>query len=655
MTDKPWLIRTYAGHSTAKKSNELYLNNLSKGQTGLSIAFDLPTQTGYDSDHVLASGEVGKVGVPISHIGDMRTLLNQIPLDQMNTSMTINSTAAWLLSLYIALADEQNIDRNKLQGTTQNDIIKEYLSRGTHVFPPAPSLRLISDMITFTYTELPKWNPVNICSYHLQEVGAKPVQELAFALSTAVAYLDRVRESGVLSSDEFENVVGRISFFVNSGIKFITEMCKMRAFVDLWDEITSKRYKVKNPKNRRFRYGVQVNSLGLTEQQPENNVYRILIEMMAVVLSKDARARAVQLPAWNEALGLPRPWDQQWSLRLQQILAYETDLLEFEDLFNGSKVVEEKVEQMKAEARKEFDHIQSMGGAVAGIENSYLKQELVNSNKERIQNINDGEQIVVGVNKFIETENSPLTANDSGIESIDSGVEAEQIKALNEWRKNRDQSLVDKSLANLKLAAESDTNIMHASVEAAKAGVTTGEWTNVMREVFGEFRAPTGITQNLKTTTNNDYLEIKKRVDALSNKTGRRIKFLVGKPGLDGHSSGAEQIAVSASDCGMDVLYEGIRLTPQQIVKSSVEEDVHIIGLSILSGSHIQLVGEIMSELKKNKIDNIPLIVGGIIPIEDEKILKSQGVTAVYTPKDYQLKDIMADIVSIVEKNISLN
>ena len=655
MTDKPWLIRTYAGHSTAKKSNELYLNNLSKGQTGLSIAFDLPTQTGYDSDHILASGEVGKVGVPISHIGDMRTLLNQIPLDQMNTSMTINSTAAWLLSLYIALADEQNIDRNKLQGTTQNDIIKEYLSRGTHVFPPAPSLRLISDMITFTYTELPKWNPVNICSYHLQEVGAKPVQELAFALSTAVAYLDRVKESNVLSSDEFENVVGRISFFVNSGIKFITEMCKMRAFVDLWDEITSKRYKVKNPKNRRFRYGVQVNSLGLTEQQPENNVYRILIETMAVVLSKDARARAVQLPAWNEALGLPRPWDQQWSLRLQQILAYETDLLEFEDLFNGSKVVEEKVEQMKAEARKEFDHIQSMGGAVAGIENSYLKQELVNSNKERIQNINDGEQIVVGVNKFIETENSPLTANDSGIESIDSGVEAEQIKALNEWRKNRDQSLVDKSLANLKLAAESDTNIMHASVEAAKAGVTTGEWTNVMREVFGEFRAPTGITQNLKTTTNNDYLEVKKRVDALSNKTGRRIKFLVGKPGLDGHSSGAEQIAVSASDCGMDVLYEGIRLTPQQIVKSSVEEDVHIIGLSILSGSHIQLVGEIMSELKKNKIDNIPLIVGGIIPIEDEKILKSQGVTAVYTPKDYQLKDIMADIVSIVENNISLN
>ena len=655
MTDKPWLIRTYAGHSTAKKSNELYLNNLSKGQTGLSIAFDLPTQTGYDSDHILASGEVGKVGVPISHIGDMRTLLNQIPLDQMNTSMTINSTAAWLLSLYIALADEQNIDRNKLQGTTQNDIIKEYLSRGTHVFPPAPSLRLISDMITFTYTELPKWNPVNICSYHLQEVGAKPVQELAFALSTAVAYLDRVKESNVLSSDEFENVVGRISFFVNSGIKFITEMCKMRAFVDLWDEITSKRYKVKNPKNRRFRYGVQVNSLGLTEQQPENNVYRILTEMMAVVLSKDARARAVQLPAWNEALGLPRPWDQQWSLRLQQILAYETDLLEFEDLFNGSKVVEEKVEQMKAEARKEFDHIQSMGGAVAGIENSYLKQELVNSNKERIQNINDGEQIVVGVNKFIETENSPLTANDSGIESVDYGVEAEQIKALNEWRKNRDQSLVDKSLANLKLAAESDTNIMHASVEAAKAGVTTGEWTNVMREVFGEFRAPTGITQNLKTTSNNDYLEVKKRVDALSNKTGRRIKFLVGKPGLDGHSSGAEQIAVSASDCGMDVLYEGIRLTPQQIVKSSVEEDVHIIGLSILSGSHIQLVGEIMSELKKNKIDNIPLIVGGIIPIEDEKILKSQGVTAVYTPKDYQLKDIMADIVSIVEKNISLN
>ena len=650
--DKPWLIRTYAGHSTAKKSNELYLKNLAKGQTGLSIAFDLPTQTGYDSDHILASGEVGKVGVPISHIGDMRVLFDKIPLDQMNTSMTINATAAWLLSLYIALADEQGIDRSKLQGTTQNDIIKEYLSRGTHVFPPAPSLRLISDMITYTYKELPKWNPVNICSYHLQEVGAKPVQELAFALSTAVAYLDRVKESGVLSSEEFENVVGRISFFVNSGIKFITEMCKMRAFVDLWDEITKERYGVKNPKNRRFRYGVQVNSLGLTEQQPENNVYRILIEMMAVVLSKDARARAVQLPAWNEALGLPRPWDQQWSLRLQQILAYETDLLEFEDLFNGSKVIDEKVSEMKTEAKKEFDYIQSIGGAVIGIENSYLKQQLVNSNKERIQNINDGKQVVVGVNKYTETESSPLTANDSGIETIDSSVEAEQIKALNEWRNARDNSAVKEALNKLKEAAESDQNIMEASIHAAKVGVTTGEWTNTLRDIYGEFRAPTGISQNIKTVSNGDYSAIIKRVDNISKKIGRRIKFLVGKPGLDGHSSGAEQIAVSASDCGMDVLYEGIRLTPEQIVKSSVEEDVHIIGLSILSGSHIQLVAEIMSELKKNNIDNIPVIVGGIIPVEDEKILLQNGVKAVYTPKNYQMSDIMSDIVSIVEKEI---
>ena len=650
--DKPWLIRTYAGHSTAKKSNELYLKNLSKGQTGLSIAFDLPTQTGYDSDHILASGEVGKVGVPISHIGDMRVLFDKIPLDQMNTSMTINATAAWLLSLYIALADEQGIERSKLQGTTQNDIIKEYLSRGTHVFPPAPSLRLISDMITYTYKELPKWNPVNICSYHLQEVGAKPVQELAFALSTAVAYLDRVKEADVLSSDEFENVVGRISFFVNSGIKFITEMCKMRAFVDLWDEITKERYGVQNPKNRRFRYGVQVNSLGLTEQQPENNVYRILIEMMAVVLSKDARARAVQLPAWNEALGLPRPWDQQWSLRLQQILAFETDLLEFEDLFNGSKVIDEKVLEMKSEAKKEFDYIQSIGGAVVGIENSYLKQQLVNSNKERIQNINDGKQVVVGVNKFTETESSPLTANDSGIETIDSSVEAEQIKSLNEWRDARDSNAVKEALLKLKEAAETDQNIMEASINAAKVGVTTGEWTDTLRGIYGEFRAPTGINQNIKTVTNGDYSSIIKRVDTISKKIGRRIKFLVGKPGLDGHSSGAEQIAVSASDCGMDVLYEGIRLTPEQIVKSSVEEDVHIIGLSILSGSHIQLVAEIMKELKKNNINNIPVIVGGIIPVEDEKILLQNGVKAVYTPKNYQMSDIMSDIVSIVEKEL---
>ena len=651
--DKPWLIRTYAGHSSAKKSNELYLKNLAKGQTGISVAFDLPTQTGYDSDHVLAKGEVGKVGVSICHIGDMRSLFHKIPLDEMNTSMTINATAAWLLSMYIAVADEQKIDRSKLRGTIQNDVLKEYLSRGTYIFPPDPSLRIISDVITFTYKELPNWNPINVCPYHLVEVGATPEQELAFGLSIAVAYLDVVKDSGVLSESEFEKVVGRISFFVNSGIRFITEMCKMRAFVSLWDEITKERYGVKDPKNRRFRYGMQVNSLGLTEQQPENNVYRILIEMLGVVLSKDARARSIQLPAWNEALGLPRPWDQQWSLRLQQIVAHETDLLHFDDIFNGSEVVDMKVNELKESAMKEFNNILSQGGAVAAVENGYLKQALVNSQKERIRKINEKEQVVVGVNEFTETEISPLTSNDGGIESLDPNLEKERISELQDWRQKRDISKVKQALENLNKAASSKENIMQASIEAAKAGVTTGEWAEVLRNTFGEFKAPTGISSSIQSNYNNEYDEVRKRVEKISEKIGRRIKFLVGKPGLDGHSSGAEQIAVSASDCGMDVLYEGIRLTPEQIVKSSVEEDVHIIGLSILSGSHVELVGEIMKEMKKNKIDNIPVIVGGIIPNDDEKLLKSNGVQAVYTPKNYQLKDIMSDIVGIVEGNIN--
>ena len=651
--DKPWLIRTYAGHSSAKKSNELYIKNLSKGQTGISVAFDLPTQTGYDSDHILAKGEVGKVGVPICHIGDMRTLFYKIPLDQMNTSMTINATAAWLLSMYIAIADEQNISRDQLRGTIQNDVLKEYLSRGTYVFPPEPSLRIISDVITFTFKELPNWNPINVCPYHLVEVGATPEQELAFGMSIAVAYLDEVKNSQILSDEEFENVVGRISFFVNSGIRFITEMCKMRAFVSLWDEITQERYNVKDPKNRRFRYGMQVNSLGLTEQQPENNVYRILIEMLGVVLSKDARARSIQLPAWNETMGLPRPWDQQWSLRLQQIVAHETDLLHFDDIFNGSDVIEKKVNELKKSARKEFDHILSIGGAVAAVENGYLKQKLVNSQKERLRKINDKDQIVVGVNEFTETEKSPLTYGSEGVESIDPKLEIEQISAVQNWRRKRDEKKIKEALKNLVTAAQSNENIMIASIKAAKVGVTTGEWAQALRDVFGEFKAPTGISPYNKSSTNAEYDEVRKRVEAISDKIGRRIKFLVGKPGLDGHSSGAEQIAVSASNCGMDVLYEGIRLTPEQIVKSSVEEDVHIIGLSILSGSHVQLVTEIMKEMKRNKIDNIPVIVGGIIPVEDEKILIKNGVKAVFTPKDYQLESIMSDIVGIVENKIN--
>lgn len=646
--DRPWLIRTYAGHSTAAKSNELYKKNLAKGQTGLSIAFDLPTQTGYDSDFELARGEVGKVGVPVSHIGDMRALLDGIPLDQMNTSMTINATAAWLLSLYVAVADEQGASRDKLTGTIQNDIIKEYLSRGTYVFPPEPSLRLIKDTIVFSTQEVPKWNPTNVCSYHLQEAGATPVQELAFALATGQAVLDTVKASGEVKPEDFERVVGRVSFFVNAGMRFVTEICKMRAFVELWDEITKERYGVEDPKFRRFRYGVQVNSLGLTEPQPENNVYRILIEMLAVTLSKNARARAVQLPAWNEALGLPRPWDQQWSLRMQQILAYETDLLEYGDIFDGSVEMKRKVEALKEEARAELKTIDGMGGAVAAID--YMKRALVESNTERLRDIESGEQIVVGVNKWTETEESPLSAGEGAIQVIDPAVEAQQIERLQAWRLERDDKAVKAALGDLESAAREGRNVMEPSIACARAGVTTGEWGSLLREIFGEYRAPTGVAQAAGERDSLELQDVRNTVDAVSERLGRRLKFLVGKPGLDGHSNGAEQIAVRARDCGMEVVYEGIRLTPSQIVRAALDETVHVIGLSILSGSHIPLLKDIMEQMRKEGLEGeIPVIVGGIIPPDDAKELKALGVARVYTPKDFQLNEIMADIVSLVD------
>lgn len=645
--DKPWLFRTYAGHSTAAKSNELYRKNLAKGQTGLSIAFDLPTQTGYDSDHELARGEVGKVGVPVSHLGDMRRLLEGIPLDQMNTSMTINATAAWLLSLYIATADETGAPRIKLTGTIQNDIIKEYLSRGTYVFPPEPSLRLIKDTIVFSYREVPKWNPTNVCSYHLQEAGATPVQELSYALATAIAVLDTVKASGEVPDEEFGTVVGRVSFFVNAGMRFITEICKMRAFGELWDEITRERYGVTDAKNRMFRYGVQVNSLGLTEPQPENNVYRILLEMMAVTLSKKARARAVQLPAWNEALGLPRPWDQQWSLRMQQIVAYETDLLEYGDIFDGSAEITRKVEELKEQAKAELATIERMGGAIAAID--YMKRRLVESNSSRVRQIETGEQIVVGVNKWTETEPSPLTAGEGAIMVVDPAVEAEQVGRLKAWREGRDAKAVNKALSDLESAAKEGRNIMESSIACAKAGVTTGEWGTTLRRVFGEYRAPTGVAQAAPERASTELDGVRASVEAVSNKLGRRIKFLVGKPGLDGHSNGAEQIAVRARDVGMEVVYEGIRLTPAQIVRAAVDESAHVVGLSILSGSHVPLVSELMDRMRKEGLADIPVVVGGIIPPEDEVKLKSFGVAAVYTPKDFQLNDIMADIVRLVE------
>ncbi|MFA9474683.1 MAG: methylmalonyl-CoA mutase family protein [Filomicrobium sp.] len=647
---KPWIFRTYAGHSTASKSNELYRKNLSKGQTGLSIAFDLPTQTGYDSDNELARGEVGKVGVPVSHLGDMRSLLDGIPLDQMNTSMTINATAAWLWSLYIAFADEQGISRDALTGTIQNDIIKEYLSRGTYIFPPEPSLRLIKDTIVFGYKEVPKWNPTNVCSYHLQEAGATPVQELAFALATGIAVLDTVKASGAVAEQDMGRVVGRLSFFVNAGLQFVTEVCKMRAFTELWDEITAERYGVTEEKFRRFRYGVQVNSLGLTEQQPENNVYRILISMLAVTLSKNARARAVQLPAWNEALGLPRPWDQQWSLRMQQILAYETDLLGYGDLFDGSKEIEAKVESLKAEARAELATIDKMGGAVSAID--YMKRKLVESNSERLSAIESGEHVVVGVNRWTETENSPLSGGEGSIQVVDPAVEAEQVARLNAWREARDAKAAGKALDELEAAAREGRNIMEPSIACAKANVTTGEWGGLLRRIFGDYRAPTGVAQSGRVTDGGRIEEVRAAVEEVSEGLGRRLKFLVGKPGLDGHSNGAEQIAVRARDCGMEVVYEGIRLTPSQIVRAAVDESVHVVGLSILSGSHVPLVREVIEAMRAEGLEDIPLIVGGIIPPEDETQLKVMGVAAVYTPKDFQLNDIMADIVRLVQGRI---
>ena len=646
--DKPWIFRTYAGHSTAADSNALYRKNLAKGQTGLSVAFDLPTQTGYDSDHVLAKGEVGKVGVPVCHLGDMRALFDGIPLSTMNTSMTINATAAWLMALYIAVADEQEAPRASLQGTLQNDIIKEYLSRGTYVFPPAPSMRLIKDVILFTTKEIPKWNPINVCSYHLQEAGATPVQELAFALSTAIAVLDTVKASGEVPSEKFGEVVGRISFFVNAGLRFITELCKMRAFTELWDEITGERYGISDPKQRLFRYGVQVNSLGLTEPQPENNVARILIEMLAVTLLKNARARAVQLPAWNEALGLPRPWDQQWSLRMQQILAYETDLLDYGDIFDGSGEITRKVEELKQQTREELKRIDEMGGAVAAVDTGYMKQQLVESNTARLEAIERGEQIVVGVNKYLESEPSPLAAAADAILTVPEEAERGQIERLKAWRDARDNGAVAAALKDLKRAASSGGNIMPASIACAKAGVTTGEWGWTLRETFGEYRAPTGVGRAMR----NDVAgldDIRADVDRVSRKLGRRLTFLVGKPGLDGHSNGAEQIAVRARDAGMQVVYEGIRLTPEEIVEAAREQKVHVVGLSVLSGSHLPLVEDVVGRMKEAGLD-VPVIVGGIIPPEDAAELEKAGVAAVYTPKDFELNRIMSDVVRIVER-----
>ncbi|EPX85533.1 protein meaA [Salipiger mucosus] len=641
--DKPWLIRTYAGHSTAKASNALYRGNLAKGQTGLSVAFDLPTQTGYDSDHVLAKGEVGKVGVPVCHLGDMRALFDEIPLDQMNTSMTINATAPWLLSLYIAVAEEQGADVSKLTGTVQNDLIKEYLSRGTYICPPKPSLRMIGDVAEYCYHHVPKWNPMNVCSYHLQEAGATPEQELAYALATGVAVLEELRPR--VAEEDFPALCGRISFFVNAGIRFVTEMCKMRAFVDLWDEILQERFGVENPKFRRFRYGVQVNSLGLTEQQPENNVYRILIEMLAVTLSKKARARAVQLPAWNEALGLPRPWDQQWSMRMQQILAYETDLLEYEDLFDGNPAVDARVETLKEAARAELANIDSMGGAIGAID--YMKSRLVEANADRVGRVERGETAVVGVNRWTESEPSPLMGEDGGIMVVDAGVEQDQIDRLNAWRAERDDAAATRALAELRAAATEGRNIMPASIDCAKAGVTTGEWAAQMRAVHGEYRAPTGVSKAVSNKTEG-LDDIRAAVDAASDRLGRRLRFLVGKPGLDGHSNGAEQIAFRARDCGMEIDYEGIRLTPHQIV-AAAREGAHVVGLSILSGSHVPLVEDLMEKMRAEGLDGIPVIVGGIIPEEDAKRLRAMGVARVYTPKDFELNTIMRDIVTLVD------
>jgi ethylmalonyl-CoA mutase len=643
--DRPWMMRTYAGHSDAKRSNELYRRNLEKGQTGLSVAFDLPTQTGYDPDHELARGEVGKVGVSIAHKGDMGTLLQGIPLDQMNTSMTINATAAWLLALYIVAAEEHGVDESSLQGTTQNDILKEYLSRGTYAFPPAPSMRLIADTIAYTVRHVPKWNPINICSYHLQEAGATPVQEIAYAMSNAIAVLDAVRER--VPEELMGEVFGRISFFVNAGVRFIEEHAKLRAMAQLWDELGRDRYGVENDKHRRFRYGVQVNSLGLTEAQPENNVYRIALEALAVTLGRGARARALQLPAWNEALGLPRPWDQQWSLRLQQILAYETDLLEYPDIFEGSKVMEGLVDELVTGAREEMARVAELGGAVQAV--GYMKSALVESHRERWRRIESGELTVVGMNRFESTEPSPLTADaDGGILVVDPEVEAEQKAALDRWRAERDQAAVDAALAELARVARDDSeNIMPATIAAARAGVTTGEWSQTLRDVFGEYRAPTGVGE-AAGVPGQDLNELRDEVERLSEALGRRLKFLVGKPGLDGHSNGAEQIAVRARDVGMDVVYEGIRLTPSQIAGSAAQEGVHVIGLSILSGSHAALIPSVLEALAAAGIGDVPVVVGGIIPEADARALRAAGVAAVYTPKDWDLNAMMRDIVELV-------
>jgi (2R)-ethylmalonyl-CoA mutase len=648
--DKPWIFRTYAGHSTARESNRLYRANLAKGQTGLSVAFDLPTQIGYDSDHPLARGEVGKVGVAISHLGDMRALLDSIPVATMNTSMTINATAPWLMALYVAVADEQGAPRTALTGTTQNDIIKEYLSRGSYVYPPDASLRLTKDLILWCSREAPKFNPMNVCSYHLQEAGATPVQELSYALATSVAVLDRVRDSGEVSGERFADVVAAMSFFVNAGMRFVTELCKMRAFVELWDEIALNRYGVTDPSKRRFRYGVQVNSLGLTESQPENNAYRILIEMLSVVLSKRARARAVQLPAWNEALGLPRPFDQQWSLRLQQIMAYETDLLEYADLFDGSKEIEAKVEALKAEARAELAAIDAMGGAVKAIETGYLKAKLVESNTARLEAIERGEQIVVGVNKFTETDPSPLTAGEGLIYQPSAQAETDQIERLRAWRAQRDEARVKEALRDLRAAAASGQNIMPASIAAAKAGVTTGEWGAALRAEFGEYRAPTGVSAQARQGA-DDLDELRAQVQRVSLKLGRRLKFLVGKPGLDGHSNGAEQIAVRATDAGMDVVYDGIRLTPEEIVERA-KAGVHCVGLSILSGSHVAMTLDVLARMKAADLSHVPVVVGGIIPPHDAEALKAAGVAAVYTPKDFAINGIIMDIAGVVERRL---
>ncbi len=661
--DRPWVMRTYAGHSSAAASNALYRRNLTKGQTGLSVAFDLPTQTGYDADHVLSRGEVGKVGVPIAHIGDMRQLFDGIPLAEANTSMTINAPAMWLLALYVTVAEEQaeaegrDVDEvlAKLTGTTQNDIIKEYLSRGTYIFPPAPSLRLITDMIAWTVHHVPKWNPTNICSYHLQEAGATPTQEVAYAMCTAIAVLDAVRDSGQVDAEDMAKVVSRISFFVNAGVRFVEEMCKMRAFVELWDEFTRDRYGVTDAKARRFRYGVQVNSLGLTEAQPENNIQRIVLEMLAVSLSRNARARAIQLPAWNEALGLPRPWDQQWALRMQQVLAFETDLLEYEDIFDGSTVIQARVDEIIAGAREEIERVQDMGGAVAAVESGYMKSALVSSLGEYRRKVESGEQVLVGVNKFDTTEPSPLQAEGANaIETVDAAVEKHAIEALEKWRADRDSAAATSALGKLKDVAATSGNLFEATIDCAREGVTTGEWAGALREVFGEYRAPTGVSASSNVGAAAELAAVRERVKVTGDELGERLRMLVGKPGLDGHSNGAEQIAVRARDVGFEVIYQGIRLTPEQIVAAAVQEGVHVVGLSVLSGSHLEVVPEVIDGLRAAGAGDIPVIVGGIIPSDDAKLLTERGIARVFTPKDYELTGIMDEIVNVVRESHGL-